>query len=121
MESNAERKRKLIVEHIIKGFDTADEAIVFGNTLESLVNEKVKTKYRQQIGSENTKLAITPMYNGKTVLKTCFLEVMGTAHSNFICDKINSAINAHKDVHHKDLEVLLQIVREKPQPQIIGV
>lgn len=122
-ESASIRKDKRIVEHVITGFPTAKEALTFGNT----VNEAVKLeipkfiKFKQFIGSPDTKLAITKDWSERTVLKTSFLEIPDQNTSVFICDIIKKILSSYKEVHPTSaLNIVNEIVREKPQPQFIG-
>lgn len=117
MESNADRKRKHITEHVISGFNNANEAIIFGNTIEHIIVNKLKnSKFRQSIGSIETKLAITEDYQGPTVLKVNFLEIDREAIS-FIQNKIAELVG----LSNRDLLIEQTSAREKPQPQIINL
>ena len=122
VETASERKRKRIVEHAISGFRNAKEAITFGNTVNSVIQGRVKEfiKFKQQIGSPDTTLAITESYTGETILKTIFLDVPDQNTAVFICDTLKVVADKHKDVHDNALHVMDEIVREKPQPQVMG-
>ena len=121
IESAAVRKRKRIVEHIISGFKTAKEAIVFGNTFEAVIQGKLEdfVKFKQWIGSPDTSLAITEAYAGETVLKTCFLDVPNNEAANFICESLKVVAGKHEEVHKTKLVVNNEVIRDKPQPQIL--
>ena len=121
VESASDRKRKRIVEHTIEGFTNAQSAIVFGNTVERLVTDKIgKQKFRQSIGAPDIKMAITDRWTGPTVLKTNFLELQGDDMANFICHQISKSLKIHNDVHRASLNVVSKVIRGKPQPQYIG-
>lgn len=122
LETDAERRRKRIVEHILGRFRTAKEAIVFGNTLNSVVREKTKLniKFDQQIGSPDTSLAITEDYDGETLLKTFFLEIPDQNTAVFICEEMKGVLSAHNQVNGASVEIMNEVVREKPQPQRLG-
>ena len=120
-ESSADRLRKRVVELCVSGFHDANSAIRFGNTVESLVAEKISTfKYRQYIGSAETSIAITDQYTGDTVLKMNFLEVPGNEASLFIVSKTEEVIANHNDAHDENCALIDQVIRGKPQPQFIG-
>ena len=116
------RRRTRIVEHIIFGFKTANEAIVFANTVESLINEKVgkEIKFNQFIGSTDTELAITPDWMDDTVLKTRFLDVEDQNTATFICEQMVDIASSHEQVHKTILDIRSTVVREKPQEQTIS-
>ena len=122
LESAYVRKEKRIVEHIIGGFKSAKDAIIFGNTVEAVIQENVKEfiKFRQQIGSPDTKLVITKDWEGETVLKTAFLDIPNQNTAVFVCDVVKKATLKHKEVHDCTLNIINEIVRDKPQPQFIG-
>ena len=122
IETSSERKRKRIVEHVISGFKTAKEAIVFGNTVNAVIQENTGEfiKFRQMIGSPDTNLAITEDYSGDTILKMSFLELSGNEVANFICDTVRIVSDKHKDVHDNQLHIMDESIREKPQPQYMG-
>jgi hypothetical protein len=120
-ESAANRRRKRIVEHTIDGFTNASTAIIFGNTVERLVKDKIGAqKFRQYIGAPDISLAITPEWIGPTVLKTTFLELEDDEVANFICDQFSRTLKTHNDVHRASIKITSKIVRGKPQPQFIG-
>ena len=122
VESAADRHRKRIVEHTIEGFTNAQTAIIFGNTVEKLVTEKIGAqKYRQYIGSKDTSLAITPEWTEETVLKANFLELKDDDMAQFICDQFSKSMKIHNDVHRAHLKVVNKVIRGKPQPQFIGM
>ena len=122
IESMTARKRKRIVECVISGFDSGYDAIKFGNTVDELVEEVAgKQKFRQQIGSKETKLAITETWVGDTVLKMTFLELADNDLANAVGRQIEKTISLYKGIHPKcNLMVDEQIIMEKPQPQFIG-
>lgn len=122
LESASARRNKRIVEHIIGGFKSANEAIVFGNTVESVIQGKVKgfVKFRQHIGAPNTTIAITEDWKGDTVLKTMFLEISDQNTAAFIVDSVKTIISKHEEIHKCVLNIINEVVREKPQPQRIG-
>ena len=121
VESAYDRLRKRIVEHTITGFSNAKEAVVFGNTVERIVIDKVGyQKFRQQIGAPGTSLAITPEWISDTVLKTTFLELPDNNIAQFICDAMKRAMKTHNEVHRASLRVANEVIRDKPQPQFIG-
>lgn len=119
-ESAYQRRRKVIVEHIIAGFDNAHEAVVFGNTIEYSVTEKTgQLKFRSYLGSPDSIIAITGEYLGKTTLKTEFLDVGDQAP--FINERIKSLVDAHNTHNRADVKIQKQITRGKPQPQSISI
>ena len=121
VESVADRHRKRIVEHTISGFTNASAAIMFGNTVERIVNDKAgHHKFRQSIGAPDTLLAITPEWNGPTVLKTTFLELPDDGVAEFICYQVSLAMKNHNDVHKASVTITSKVVRGKPQPQYLG-
>ncbi|MBL4709753.1 MAG: hypothetical protein JKY48_15070 [Flavobacteriales bacterium] len=121
VETQTERLRKRIVEHIISGFKTAEQAIIFGNTVHKLVEDRAgNTKFNQYIGAPNTSMAITELWQDDTYLKTTFLELQGQATAMFICKKMREAIKNYKAVHGIVLEIKDESIKEKPQPQFIG-
>lgn len=121
LESASERKRKRIVEHVLGPFDNAWEAIRFGNTVESLVDERLKkTKFRQSIGAVDTSLAITKDYMGDTMLKTVFLEIQETEGAKYICDQLRYTVKIHNESYAGRVVVTSETILDKPQPQFIG-
>lgn len=115
LESVAERRRKRIVEHVIGEFETAIDAIAFGSAVEKIVKERLgNIKFRQYIGATEMKFAIPPSYTGKTLLKTTFLEVPGDEAAVRICLDIDLCCHQNKKT------IMDQVIREKPQAQIIG-
>ena len=122
LETASERKRKRIVEHIISGFRSAREAIIFGNTVEGIVEEAIgPRKFRHQIGAPGSNIAITEDWVGPTVLKTMFLELDHQNMAVFIVECIQKTTKAHTEVHPQSaLRIEHETVREKPQPQFIG-
>jgi len=121
LETANTRKRKRIIEHTLGPFDNAFEAIRFGNTIESLVNEKLgTTKFRQSIGALNTPLAITKDYIGDTMLKTVFLEVQGNDAARFVCEQLRYTAQVHNDCYSGRVMVHDELIRAKPLPQTIG-
>lgn len=121
VESAYERLRKRIVEATVSGFTSARDAITFGNTVEKLVADKAGIqKYRQQIGAPDTILAITPEWEGATVLKMTFLELRGTELAQHILKIIRKTATVHNEVHRGRVRIDREIIREKPQPQTIG-
>ena len=120
-ESSTECRRKRIVEHVIEGFTNAQSAIIFGNTVDRLVKDKIgKQKYRQQIGALDVKIAITDKWTGPTVLKTSFLALDGDEMAQFICAQFSKSLKIHNDVHRASLRIVDKVIRIKPQPQYIG-
>lgn len=117
IESASERRRKHIVEHYISGFNTAEQAVIFGNTLEMAVAEKDKKyKFKQYVGAGI--VAVTPEYTGETTLKTEFLEVyLGLAQ--FIIEHTERMVTAHNEIHGADLKSTRVLIREKPQAQSV--
>lgn len=115
-ETNSERKRKRIVEYRIAGFNNAPEAIKFGNTVEHQL--ECKAKFRQQVGSPNTCLAITESWQEATTLKMTFMEIdHNDAHH--IIEKVKRLTEIHSKIN-SPIEIEQQLIREKPQPQSIG-
>lgn len=120
VESAADRKRKRIVEHTVAGFTNAPSAVIFGNTVDRIVTDKIgKRKFRQYIGTPDTTLAITSQWNGPTVLKMSFLELPDDGMAAFICDEISRTTKHYNDVHKTSLHIASKVVRGKPQPQYI--
>jgi hypothetical protein len=121
IESSADRRRKRIVEHTISTFSNADSAIIFGNTVEQIIKDKVgPVKFRQYIGAPDTSLAITREWTSDTVLKVNFLEVKDQEVAAFICDEIKKTVQSYNDVHKSSISITKSVVRGKPQPQYIG-
>lgn len=121
VESAVDRRRKRIVEHVIDGFNDAQEAIRFGNTMEKVVEElPITFKFRQGIGSRETNLHITEGWTGKTALKTSFLEILGDEAAKAVANKVQLVVDTHNTVHHANVKILSEVIREKPQPQFIG-
>lgn len=123
VESAYNRRRKRIVEHRITGFESAQQAIIFGNTVESLVQERLgKVKFRQGIGSpDNPSIAITEGWVGPTALKTTFLEFTGDEAAQFICAQMQRALKEHNEAHSASARIANELIRDKPQPQTIGL
>ena len=120
-ESATERHRKRIVEHRVEGFSDAQSAIVFGNTIEQIIKDKIgKQKFSQCIGTHDTSLAITPAWIGDTVLKTTFLELADDAMAEFICNQFNKTVKIHNDAHKASIRAT-KVVRDKPQPQYLNL
>jgi hypothetical protein len=120
-ESAADRRRKRIVEHTIKGFTNAQAAITFGNTVERVILDKIgDQKYRQYIGSPDTKLAITPKWLGKTVLKNTFLDLEDDVMASYVCYQMKQVQESYNEVHKTSISIVSSVVRGKPQPQYIG-
>lgn len=114
VESASDRLRKRIVEHIIGDFSSAFDAIAFGNRVRGLVERKIgPVKFNQSIGSPDTKVAITPAYDGPTVLKTCFLE-LDHDKALYIIEVIGAELRG--DPH---LRAYKGETRGKPQPQTL--
>jgi hypothetical protein len=120
-ESAADRHRKRIVEHTIKGFTNAQAAITFGNTVERVILDKIgDQKYRQYIGAPDTKLAITPEWLGPTVLKNTFLELKDDGMATFIREQTKLVTESYNEAHKASISIVSSVVRGKPQPQYIG-
>lgn len=123
-ESTFDRRRKRIVEHIISGFATAAEAVRFGNTMEALVNDGIGyTKFRLQIGSPDTKLAITKDWKGATVLKTIFLNIEDQNKAQAILEAIKTLLHNYNklgDFDRSTIKIESAFIRGKPQPQTVG-
>lgn len=121
VESAADRHRKRIVEHTISGFTNASAAIIFGNTVERVINDKAgHHKFRQCIGAPDALLAITPEWTGPTVLKITFLELPDDGIAEFICDQVSLVTKNHNDVHKTLVSITSKVIRGKPQPQYLG-
>jgi hypothetical protein len=112
VESAYDRLRKRIVEHVIGDFRSAFDAVAFGNRIHRLVERKTgPVKFRQSIGSPDTKVAITPAYDGPTVLKTCFLE-LDHDKALYIIEVIGAELRGNPHLRAYKGET-----RGKPQPQ----
>lgn len=123
LESASARKNKRIVEYVIGGFQTAKDAITFGNTTESVIQSRMLKffpKFKQSIGSPDTKLAITEDWEEATVLKLTFLEIPNQNSAISICDAVRTIVATHEKVHKTSLAVLKEEIREKPQPQFMN-
>lgn len=122
LESASARKKKRIVQQEIGGFRTAKEAIVFGNTVNSVMQDKVKSgfKYKQYIAAPKSKIAITEDYDGETILRMSVLEIADQNTAMFVVETIKAAISMHTEVHKCVLNIINEVIREKPQPQRIG-
>ena len=121
VESAYDRVRKVIVETTVAGFTTADEAVRFGNTVQTAVEEKTPVKFCQFIGSPETAVAITRWWQGETCLKMTFMEFSGNDTAAFICDTVKRMIKAHNFVHRASISLSGEVVRGKPQPQFAEV
>jgi len=112
VESAYDRLRKRIVEHVLGDFRCATDAIAFGNGLVREVEQKLgPVKFKQSIGSPDSRLAITAAYDGPTVLKTCFLEV-DHDKSLYIMDVMSRKLG-----ESEGLRLYKGETRGKPQPQ----
>ena len=122
LESVVDRRRKRIVEHVIMYFPSAQVAVIFGNTLSSIVNKEFDSpvKYAANIGAGDTVLSITEDYDGPTALMPIFLEVSGDAQAQHICKVVRRVVESHNKVHGDNIKVASEVIREKPQPQSIG-
>lgn len=121
VEATTDRRRKRIVEHTISGFNSGENAIIFGNTMEQVVADKLgNQKFRQYIARPKSILAITPEWVGPTILKTTFLELKDDAMAQFICAQAKETLKIYNDVHKAKLKITKEVVRGKPQPQYIG-
>jgi len=122
VESAADRRRKRIVEHVIMYFDSGADAVRFGNTASFLVNEHLgfPVKYRHNIGAGDTKLAITKDYEGPVALQTIFLELPGDEAAQAVCTVIQKLLDSHNKAHNVQVRLANEVIREKPQPQILG-
>lgn len=121
VESVANRRRKRIVEHVISGFTSANQAIIFGNTIERIIIDRIgRQKFRQSIGAPDTLIAITSDWQGPTILKTTFLELEGDEMAQYICKAMKNTINAHNKTYRASVRILKEETRMKPQPQTIG-
>ena len=120
LESASERKQKRIVRAVISGFDNAKLAIIFGNTVEIVLNEQIGNfKLKLLIGGEETPLAITKDYRGKTVLKMSFLNIKNHNIAVHICDEIKRTLSIHVETYRTRLNLASLEIMEKPQPQYI--
>lgn len=122
VESVADRRRKRIVELILMYFDSAADAIRFGNTMHTLVEDRLgmPVKYRANVGAGDTSLAITQDYVGPVALKAIFLELPGDQAAQAICQTARHVLDTHNEVHNAQVVVADQVIREKPQPQVLG-
>ncbi len=120
-EASEVRRKKRIVEYIISGFKTADKAVVFGNTIDSMVAEATgKQKYQHSIASPKTMLAITKNWTEDTVLKAIFLELKSQHVSVFVTEAVRRAVKNHNEIYPDKIKIEQEIVRIKPQAQFIS-
>jgi hypothetical protein len=121
METSEARQYKRITDHVISGFNCAHDAIIFGNTAEKIIKEKIgQVKFKLSIGTQKTVLAITSEFNGETVLKMVFLEIKSQNDAQFIVDKVKKLTQLNIETYHTKLLIEQQLIRGKPQPQTIG-
>lgn len=120
-ESASIRRQKRIVEHIISGFKSAEQAIAFGNTVEMIINENIEhVKFKLGIKSPETWLNITSDWKGETILKMSFLELMGQDLAIAICNEVKKIIALYESEHPEiKLNIDGEIVRGKPAPQFM--
>ena len=122
LESVTIRREKRIIEYIISGFTNAKEAIVFGNTVHSMVLDKIGVfKYEQLIAAPNTAIAITEDWVSNTILKSVFLEVKSQNDAMYIKQEVCRAVKNHSEIYAKAIKIEQEIVREKPQAQSISL
>ena len=120
-ESAADRRRQRMVRHTVEGFDSADNALIFGNTIEKIINDKIgKHKFRRWIDSPETTIAITKNWNGLTTLHTSFMGLIGDEAAQFVCEQMSKTVQIHNNVHRAAIKITDHLVRVKPQPQYIG-
>jgi len=122
LESASARREKRMVEQMIGGFRNAREAIVFGNTIESVVQDKVKEliKFRQHIAAPDSIIAVTNDWDGETILRVTFADISNQNTAMFILEMINKAKVTHEEINKCALNIINEVVRDKPQPQTIG-
>ncbi len=65
-------------------------------------------------------MAITEDWKDETILSIMFLEVEDQNTAMFILDTIAKGVSAHEQVYKCVLNLINEVVREKPQPQRIG-
>jgi len=117
MEAESERKRKHVVDHIVTGFKSAQDAIKFGNTVEHIISNKIgKFKFRQSVGSTETHMAITEDWVGDTALNMHFLELYRD-QAIFIRDKVSELVN----LSDEDIQLESELLRGKPQATLINL
>lgn len=108
------RRRKRIVEHIISGFNSGQEAADFGRAVNKMVTKRIgKHKFQTSIAAPNTKIAITERWRGPTILKTIYLDIPDQNTAMFITEGMR------RTIRENNLKLEQEIVREKPQPQFI--
>ena len=121
LETDTERRRKRIVEHWVEGFSSAESAVIFGNTIERIIKDKIGAqKFRKYISTPETPLTITSRWVGDTNLKTVFLALADDAMAEFICNEFANMLKIHNDVHKASIKITRKVVRGKPQPQYLG-
>lgn len=114
LETNAERRRKRITEHWISGFPTAKIALNFSDAVRDMISNKTKVKYRSCIEGANTILAIDENWNNPTILKITCLE-MDQDQAIFVSQGMKKTIKLN------GFKLEKEIIREKPQPQRLGM
>lgn len=115
-ESLDTRRRKRIVEHVISGFNSAQQAMDFARAINKMVTKRIgKQRFHTSIAAPNTKIAITERWTGPTILKTSFVELKDQHVAIFITEGMRRTIKEN------NLILENEIVREKPQPQFISV
>ncbi len=110
------RRRKRIVEHIISGFNSGQQAADFGRAVHKMVTKRIgKQKFHTSIAAPNTKIAITEKWNGPTILKTIYVDIPDQNTAMFITEGMR------RTIRENNLNLEQEVVREKPQPQFISV
>lgn len=110
------RRRKRIVEHIISGFNSGQQAADFGRAINKMVTKRVgKQKFHASISAPNTKIAITEKWHGPTILRTIFLDLKDQQVAIFITEGMR------RTIRENNLKLEQEIVREKPQEQFINI
>lgn len=111
------RRRKRIVEHVISGFNSAQQAADFGRAIKKMVDKQNigYYKYQTSIAAPETKIAITERWRGPTVLKTIFLDLKDQHVAIFITEGMR------RTIRENNLKLEKETVSEKPQPQFISI
>ena len=119
-ESLDTRRRKRIIEYIISGFSSVNEAKAFARIRKSYLDNRIgnylsEVKMHTEVAAPDTIIAITDQWVGPTVLKLTFTDIPHQNTAWFIVEDIRL------QSRNSDLKIEKETVREKPQPQTIGL
>lgn len=116
MDTLDTRRRKRIVEHIISGFNSGEEAMNFAKAVDEMITRRIGQQNGQFfLAAPNTTLAITDKWVGPTILKSNYLDLADQHVAIFVTEGMRRTIRENGYTMEKE------VVREKPQPQRIDV